>query len=129
MTTGIPYTEVKPDGLRLRKMTYPLDSDIFDASTEALKVLRQATSTTELAMPKQRLNLTLGGDWRQYTDTLPEGCTFIGIALYRNDTQAGALIQKKDGSYWMIGEDFAYPFFERKVEAAIATAKANALSC
>ena len=79
-------------------------------------------------MSKRRLNLTIGGDWRQYTDTLPEDCTFIGIAHYRNDTEVGALIQKKDGSYWMIGEDFAYPFSERKVEAAIATAKATALS-
>ncbi len=79
-------------------------------------------------MSRQRLNLTLGGDWRQYTDTLPEGCTFIGIALYRHDTRAGALIQKKDGSYWLIGQNFAYSFTEHKVEAAIATAKANARS-
>ena len=79
-------------------------------------------------MSKRQLNLTLGGDWRQYTDALPEGCTFIGIAAYKG-IRTGALIQRKDGSYQLIGEDFAYPFSAHKVEAAIATAKANALSC
>lgn len=71
-----------------------------------------------------RLTVSLGGNWRLYTNTAPAGCTMLGTVT-RGETETGALVQTEAGIYSMLNARVYKSLDQRKIEAAIVEARAG----
>lgn len=71
-----------------------------------------------------RLTVSLGGNWRLYTNTAPAGCTMLGTVT-RGEAETGALVQTEAGIYSMLNARVYKSLDQRKIVAAIAEARAG----
>jgi hypothetical protein len=71
-----------------------------------------------------RLTVSLGGNWRLYTNTAPAGCTMLGTVT-RGETETGALVQTEAGIYSMLNARVYKSLDQRKIVAAITEARAG----
>ena len=71
-----------------------------------------------------RLTVSLGGNWRLYTNTAPAGCTMLGTVT-RGGKETGALAQTEAGIYSMLNAGIYKSLDRHKIIAAIAEARAG----
>lgn len=68
-----------------------------------------------------RLTVNPGGNWRLYTNTLPDGATPMGT-ITRGVGDTGALARLQNGAYVQINAGIVRALDGRKVAAALGTA-------
>lgn len=69
-----------------------------------------------------RLTVDLGGKWRLYTNTIPEGSLALGTVTSGELGDIGALVRLGSGSYVQINAGVLRNLDGRKVAAALGTA-------
>lgn len=69
-----------------------------------------------------RLTVEVGGKWRLYTNTIPEGAEAIGVVSRGELGDTGALVKLSSGNYVQINAGVLRKLDGRKVAAALGTA-------
>jgi hypothetical protein len=64
------------------------------------------------------MRVTLGGSWRLYTNTVPEGCEVLGV-VWRTFYDRGALVRTAVGIYAQLNDGVLRPLPQREVVEAI----------
>jgi hypothetical protein len=64
------------------------------------------------------MRVTLGGNWRIYTNTVPEGCEVVGV-VWRDFYDRGALVRTSAGLYAQLNDGVLRTLPQREVVEAI----------